>query len=407
MTLSDPLHFERRIAAPPAEAFRAFTHPTALRDWLANDAHGRPGHNGYLFLYWNDGYSAICPISQFEPPNRLEFGWRSPLDAGPTQVAVTFTAQEGGVLVTVEQSGFGEGKAWAETRAALEQAWPGSLENLEAFLLNGVDLRLARRPRLGIWMDELTPATAARLGIPAGTGILLMGTASGSGAAAAGLQKDDVLVSLNGVTLVSTASFEQALHGLKAGDEPPVEYYRAGEKHTTPLRLGSFPILPLPASPAELAATVRTTNARLHAEISALSAGLSETQLTQRPQKDEWSVKELVGHFILTEREYQSWAANMLRDNLATDDLQMRPNVDERIAALVQRLQTMPALLAELALAQEETAALLERLPESFTTWRKHLYRRLAQWSLEVTPGHLDEEHAAQLKATVEAIQRP
>jgi uncharacterized protein YndB with AHSA1/START domain len=32
------LKFKRTISASPAEVFRAFTHPTALRDWLSNAA---------------------------------------------------------------------------------------------------------------------------------------------------------------------------------------------------------------------------------------------------------------------------------------------------------------------------------------------------------------------------------
>lgn len=420
--MSQPLHFERCLRMPADDVFlpftqatlsdsgsgtsgswftwivfRAFTHATALRDWFCNDALAQTRLNGFFVFTWNDGYSAVCQVTHFDPPHGLDFAWFSPQDPGPTQVSLRFKPQGQGVLVELEHTGFGDGAQWEANRQEKQRAWEESLENLEAFLLEGIDLRLARRPRLGIWMDELTPTLAGKLGLPEAKGVLLAGTAPGSGAEAAGLLKDDVLVSLNGVPLETMASFGAALRGLKAGDKPLVEYYRSGQKLSTPLELGHFLISPLPESPAELAKELRQTNARIHATLREQTAGLSEAQAVRRPKEGEWSVREIIGHFILTEREYQSWTADMLRDNVGGDSLEYRPNVDERIAALLARFPTLEQLLLELAAAQEETAALLEALPENFTTWRKHLYRRLADWSRQVTLGHLDEEHAAQL----------
>jgi hypothetical protein len=94
----------------------------------------------------------------------------------------------------------------------------------------------------------------------------------------------------------------------------------------------------------------------------------------------------------------------MLRDNEVDEDLQFRPNVDERLTALMARYSTRQALLDELALAQEETCVLLAALPQTFTHWRKHFYRRLALWAGEYLAGHLDDEHAEQLKRTIAAV---
>jgi hypothetical protein len=336
----------------------------------------------------------------------LDLAWSSPLDPGPTQVSLRFEPAGDGILVKLEHSGFSKGADWETNRQGKERAWNAALENLESFLLEGIDLRLARRPRLGIWMDELTPALAEKLDLPEAKGVLLAGTAPGTGAEAAGFVKDDVLISLNGIPLESPNSFGLALQGLQAGDCPVVEYYRGGQKLSTPLELGRFPISPLPESPAALAAELRQANARIHTAIREQTAGLSEVQARHRPQENEWSVSEIIGHFILTERDYQSWAADMLRDNVIDDYLQFRPNVDERIAALLKRSPTLADLLVELEKAQEETAALLETLPDHFVIWRKHLYRRLADWSREVTPDHFDEEHAAQLQAAIEAAKK-
>jgi uncharacterized protein YndB with AHSA1/START domain len=386
--------------------WRAFTHATALRDWFSNEALVQTRLNGFLVFTWNDGYSAIGQVTHFDPPHGLDFAWFSPQDPGPTQVSLRFRPAGDGILVELEHAGFGDGAQWEADRQEKQRAWEAALENLESFLLEGIDLRMARRPRLGIWMDELTPDLAGKLGLPEPKGVLLAGTAPGSGAEAAGLVKDDVLVSLNGVPLEGPNSFGLALKGLLAGDRPLVEFFRGGNKLNTPLELGHFPISPLPESPAALAGEVRQTNAHIRAAIQEQTEGLTEDQAKQRPLENEWSVNEIIGHFILTERDYQSWAADMLRDNVVGDYLQFRPNVDERIAALLKRFPTLAELRVELENAQEETAALLEALPDHFTTWRKHLYRRLADWSREVTPGHLDEEHAAQLQAAVEAARK-
>lgn len=400
------LNFVRTIPAPAEEVFRAFTHAAALRDWLCDAASLEARKGGHLFLRWEDGYYAAGAFTVFDPPHYLEFTWDGFLEPGLMEVCVTLSPQGDGVRLSLEQQGLGEGEHWVATRSNLAALWRSALENLESFLVEGIDLRFAHRPRLGIFFDEFNAQIAAKLGTPVSEGVLLGGVADGSGAQAAGLQKDDVLVSLNGVPLVGPHSFSLALKGLKAGDSPLVAFYRGAKKHTLPLTLGSFPMTPLPESPAALAESARQVDARVHHEISRVTAGLSEAQAARKPEPGEWSVNEIIAHFVLTEREFQSWAADMLRDNEANDDLQFRPNVDERIAALVKRCGGRQGLLDELARAQEETCALLEALPESFTRWRKHYYRRLVQWATQVTPAHLDDEHLIQLQRAIAAVTR-
>ncbi len=42
--------FKRNVHAAPEEVYRAFTHATALRDWLCSLASIEPRLNGALFL---------------------------------------------------------------------------------------------------------------------------------------------------------------------------------------------------------------------------------------------------------------------------------------------------------------------------------------------------------------------
>jgi uncharacterized protein YndB with AHSA1/START domain len=406
MAKTQTLKFTRVVNAPPAEAYRMFIHPTALRDWLCNGAQvdARPG--GHIQLRWDDRYYASGTFLKLEPGKRLAFTWDGYNEPAPTQVQVTFTdaPRNGGTRVTVSRSGFGTGRAWAGAVEGFTSHWPEFLENLQSVLETGVDLRQARRPRMGIGIDDFNPEIAARLGVPVKAGIHLAGTAEGTGARAAGLQKGDVIVKLNGKKAVDFPTLGQALQGLKAGDKPKVVFYRGPEKHTVPLELSRFPIREVPATAAELAAIVRTTHAEIEAELAKMVEGLTEAQADHRPAENEWSVKELIAHLIATERDYQSWVADMLNDTPVNDDLQMRPNVHERLRAMVGRFGTVAALLEELSCAQAETAAFIAAWPPPFVA-RKHLYRRAALWVLEVTPGHFHEEHGEQFRRTLEAAK--
>ncbi len=95
----------------------------------------------------------------------------------------------------------------------------------------------------------------------------------------------------------------------------------------------------------------------------------------------------------------------MVNDTPVEDWLEMRPNVTSRIQSLVRRMGSLPALLQELAAAQEETADFLEHLPDSFVTQRKHLYRRAAQWALETVPSHYYDEHKEQIENALRPAQ--
>lgn len=406
MPSAQPLKFTQLVNAPPAEAFRAFTHATCLRDWLCDAAQTDPRAGGRLYLWWADGYAVAGVYARFEPGKRLTLAWHSPQEPAATQVDVTFKARGEATLVTVTHTGLGGGPKWRATLQSLKRAWPASLENLGSVLTTGVDLRQARRPRLGVFFGDFNAEIARQLGVPTAKGVRLAGTAEGSGARAAGLLKDDVLVALNGKPLTDFDSFGPALHGLQAGDQPKVVFYRGAKKHTTPLELSRFPIPEAPATGAALAHQVRGLQAKLDAAIARSVAGLTEAQAGFRPAVNEWSANELIAHFILCERDYQGWVADMLNDVVVEDWLQMRPNVLPRVRALAARLKTTRALRTELKLAEAETAALLEALPADFIQRRPHLYRRAALWALEIVAGHWDSEHAEQMRLTVEAAQR-
>ena len=399
------LTFVRTVRAAPEQVLRGFTHPTLLRDWLCNSAtsHAIPG--GHIFLSWRQGYQVMGRYTQLDAPRSIAFTWQGAGDPAQTLVSVTVKPAGEDSQVTIVHSGLGESASWELQAARWNQDWPEALENLQSVLETGVDLRQARRPRLGIFMDEVNQKVVERLRLPGAAGVLIQGTAEGSGAQAVGLQKDDVLVSLNGVPLLNPTSFEQALFGLNAGDCPPIEFIRGGQKQAAALTLSSFPTPEYPDSAAALAEKVRGLYAEELVQLRQHLAGLSDAEAAAQPSEGEWSVKEIVAHMVLTDRDYQGWVADMLNDVVVEDWLQMRPNVTPRIQALTARLPALEALLDELELTLEETAVMIAALPDSFISQRKHLYRRAAQWATEVTPIHYSEEHKEQFQAAIDAAK--
>jgi hypothetical protein len=244
--------------------------------------------------------------------------------------------------------------------------------------------------------------------VPETTGVRLEGTAEDSGARAAGLQKDDVIVRLAGKKVADYGSLGAALAGKHAGDVVPVVFYRGGEKMAVKLQLGAFPPRQVPETAQALAEAARAVYRNLNEALAGIFAGVSEAEASHRPSPNEWTLKEMLAHFIACERDMQSWAAELINGGNnageAQDSLEYRPNVTARLQALVARCPTVPLLLEELERAEAESLALLAALPPEFVA-RKHLYRRLAAWVVEYVCDEHMEEHRDQFHATLEAAR--
>jgi uncharacterized protein YndB with AHSA1/START domain len=394
--------FKQTVNAPPAEVYRAFTHATALRDWLCDAAQAEARVGGRLYLWWGSGFYMSGEFTALEPGKKIVFTWDGKGEPAPTKVQVSLKEKDGGTAVTLTHSGVGSGTAWASTVRAITKDWPESLANLASVLETGIDLRYANRPRLGIFFGEFNPQAGQRLNVPARKGILLEGTMEDSGTRAAGLQKDDVIVRFDGKN-VDINGLGAVLDAHKAGDKVEAVFYRGGEKRTVTVELSRRPIPQVPPTAAELAEVVRKNYVDMDAELAKMLEGVTEEEASHKAGV-EWSLKEQVCHFIAMERDFQSWVANMLNDTPVNDDLEMRPNVNERLRALAGRFGTLAALLEERKHAQAETAALIANWPDWFVA-RKHMYRRAALWMLQVVPDHLRSEHGEQLQTAVKAAK--
>ncbi|MEK7278838.1 MAG: SRPBCC domain-containing protein, partial [Chloroflexota bacterium] len=373
---SQTFKIKRTINAPASEIFRMFTHATAWRDWFCDGSQAHAIKGGRLYLWWGSGHYVNGEYTTLEPGKKIVFTWDGRDEPEPTRVQITLKEKDGATLITVAHSGVGSGKKWARTIRGVTHGRAEGLENLQSVMESGIDLRIARRPRLGVFVGDFNAEIAARLGLPVTAGVRLDGTVEGTGAHAAGLQKDDVIVKLGGKRMIGYYNLGGALDGRKAGDKLPVVFYRGGEKKTATMELSARPMPTAPLSAAELAEAARKIYAELDAEWAKLLADVSEPQADFKPAANEWSIKETVAHFVACERDLQSWIAELINGgNLhgeAQDSLEFRPNVDARLRVIVERYGTLPALMDELKRAEAETVSLLEKLPPEFVA-RKHL----------------------------------
>jgi phage shock protein A len=91
---------------------------------------------------------------------------------------------------------------------------------------------------LGVSTEESSEALTSQLGLPAGEGLLVTYVASNSPAAKADLQKNDLLVEMDGQKLVLPAQLRKLMQMHKEGDQVVLTYYRGGKKDDTTATLG-------------------------------------------------------------------------------------------------------------------------------------------------------------------------
>src|SRR5579859_7056504 len=97
------------------------------------------------------------------------------------------------------------------------------------------------RPWLGVYAEEASEALASQLGLAPGVGLLDTYVANNSPAANSGLQKNDVLVELDGQSLVHPAQLRKMVQVRKEGDAVKLAFYRGGKKKNVSATLAKAP----------------------------------------------------------------------------------------------------------------------------------------------------------------------
>ena len=93
----------------------------------------------------------------------------------------------------------------------------------------------------GIEVLSVNTVIAEQLSLPSDCGVLINGVVNGSPAQAAGLQRGDVILSLDGDAVEDINGFRQLLAAYKPGDKVRITYVRAGKKDITYAKLAALP----------------------------------------------------------------------------------------------------------------------------------------------------------------------
>ena len=371
---------EKLIKAPAAQVYLAFTNATLLKEWLCDVATVSPKPGGRMYLWWNGDFYSSGEYGDLEPNRSITFQWFGRGESIPTQVVVTLSKKKGGTLVSMKHI-LPAGEDWLKIAQGFQHEWTVSLENLASVLETGLDRRIYDRPLLGINIGEYGADQAKQLGVPVITGLRLDSVVDGMGAHAAGLQRDDILVSLGGAQLSDFESLIVSLRGKKGGDKVEVVFYRGPEKKTVTMELTRRPVPDVPFDIPEFARRVRTRYDESLAELAKTFQGVTEEEASFHPAADEWSAKEVLGHLVLGEQFFPNYFLTLLQGQELWSDTYIG-NSNELTRAVVTAYPTVPELLDELRHLSNLMVAFIGTWPEEFLA-RKGSYFRAARQLLD------------------------
>lgn len=377
---------KRTIEAPAEHVYRAFTNATSLREWFCDAAMIQARTGGRLYCQWNNGDALMGRYITLSPHKKVAFTLRADEEGRYSTCTVTIAEKGGLSMLTLEDAS--DSKTWVKSADEIEQSWNRALDNLKSVLETGVDLRLAQRPMLGIEIGEQKPGDE---------GVRLSGTYEGQGAREAGLQRDDVIVSVGNVKTPNASAVGVALDGHKAGEKLKVTFKRNGKLLNTTVTLTPRPMPEIPATPERLAEIVARKYTEVNRDLTQAFKGVSEEKAARPPAPGQWSARHILAHLIEAERNLHTWLTDLIAGNEAWQD-EETGNLRIRLDAIINGFPTVQALLTELKRNEAETVALLNALPDDFVA-RKGSYARLAQRML-TWPDHA-REHLDQIVAAV------
>ncbi len=131
-----------------------------------------------------------------------------------------------------------------------------------------------RRPVLGVTILDVGVEDAEAFQLPRVAGVVIQDYSPDSPAAAAGLQRGDVIVAVNGRRVDRANELQQRIAGLRPGEEVEVEAIRYGERKTFRVRLAEAPAAPVAAAPAP--AVEPSSEGRLGIRVVPLTAERAE-----------------------------------------------------------------------------------------------------------------------------------
>jgi uncharacterized protein YndB with AHSA1/START domain len=399
---NDELSFTQVVGAIPKDVYYAFATAQGWRDWLCDSARfeARPG--GSYQLAWNSGWYAAGTVHELVKPEKVSLTWFGKEDPGPTEVTVKLKSKGDGTQVELRHSGFGQGEDWEKTLEQARKGWQTGMENLESIFSTGKDLRIIRRPMLGIFLSDFDEKIAEELGVPVEKGIRIDKPLEGMGAERAGLQPNDILVEFDGKTIRGFADLNSAFQGKQAGDVVQVSVYRGPEMITAEMELSSRPYAEFPLDLGYMAQRFREIDDEVMKELRSLFEGVSEDEAEFNPSPEEWSAKEVLAHLIVSEQFGIHGVAEYICD-AQREFAEEFGNVRAQLKVILSTTPTIPELLDRLERVKEEANKLVERAEELKS-------RKGVLWGMGFEafqyPGVHDRIHMEQIRAAIEAARK-
>ena len=132
---------EREYAHPPEKVWRALTQGPLLEEWLMkNDFKPVVGHNFNFRAQPNPHWNGVvdCQVLVVEPIRKLSYAWNASGEEAQngtkTIVTWTLTPSPKGVLLRMEQAGFGTGPDDEGFYQGAQHGWQKMLGTLEKVL---------------------------------------------------------------------------------------------------------------------------------------------------------------------------------------------------------------------------------------------------------------------------------
>jgi uncharacterized protein YndB with AHSA1/START domain len=397
--MSERVSFQVTVSASPQWVYAAFTQPALLNQWLSDSNRVNAHVGGSFLLTWNSGYFAVGEYTALEPNQRIAFTWQGRGDSTLTNVDVQIEpAENDASLVTLTHNDLPEATTWTNQQREIIEGWEDALERLKHLLEVGHDLRLIRRPILGITTEPADAGPHEQTGQKI-EGIRIQGMMADSAAERDGLLPRDVIVKLNGVPVRQFSDFAAALRNVVAGQPIPVELYRGGELRTLTLRPASRSVPPLSETLEDLIERFENANREAITELRELVEGQDERLLTAQPAPREWSVVEVLAHLVWSERhaQFSNWSL------AAGEDYVPWPNNGLlQLRGILQAYPTSQELLTLLEKTLQETEGQLLGLQED-----AFLNRSLVAYlsgMAEEARRHI-REHLLQIRSAIDAAR--
>jgi membrane-associated protease RseP (regulator of RpoE activity) len=172
-----------------------------------------------------DAAGTRVDITDVRPNERIAY--RQTVGDDVAEMTITFESTESGTRITVTRHGFGEGDTFEVFRESHMLGWTEGMADLDLYLRTGVRMRrhLEDRSATGVVFKE----THAGLEVKAVT--------PGSLGEQAGLERGDILLSIDGAVLYGRSHLWLFQRLYEAGHQVEVAYARAGERRTARARM--------------------------------------------------------------------------------------------------------------------------------------------------------------------------